>query len=412
MSFTIRRLRWTEPHLADIELPGGTMRLTRSLASGLTRRAGDPPGVFWGVGDRGPNIKPRDAASRYGLEHLRALAAHDGAKIMPLPQVGPTLARFRLTNDTIELEAALPLCTAAGDPIGGLPVPHGPHAEFEPIYDIDGIALPTGPNGADSEGIAALPNGDFWIAEEYGPSLLRLTPDGAVHERWVPQGTEQGFAGADYPVGAVLPALAAARKLNREFEAIAASPDGAVLTLAFQSPLAHPDRMAHETSNLVRIWQLDGHTGGLLREFAYPLDPPENFRRDAECDAVASAEIKVSEIILLGERDLLVLERISRSTRLYQVSLDPALALPPALGDSATRPTLEQFAHSAWPAAGIEPLVKTLVLDTDLHPEVCADLEGMVLLAPDHLLLASDSDFGIEGAETEFWLVQFDEPLG
>jgi len=408
---SIRRLGWSDAHLADIALPGGVMRLTRSLASGLARCAGDPPGTFWGVGDRGPNIKPDDAADRYGLEHLRPLGAHDGAKIMPLPGAGPALARFRRDGDAISLEAATPLHSASGKPIGGLPVPHGPHAEFEPIYGLDGAALPTGPDGADSEGIAAQADGSFWISEEYGPSLLRVSPDGTVRERWVPEGLTESFAGASYPVRALLPALAAARKLNRGFEAIAVSDDGAVITLAFQSPLAHPDRAAHEASTLLRIWQLDGASGALLAEYAYPLDPPESFRRDADLGEVVNADIKVSELLLLGGGDVLVLERVTKSTKLYRVRLDPAHALPAALSQLETRPTLEQLGAANWATAGVIPLAKTLVFDTDQHPEIPGDLEGMVLLAPDELLLSNDSDFGIEGAETEFWLVKFAQPL-
>lgn len=69
-------------------MPKGTMRLTRSLTSGLARCAADPADVFWGVGDRGPNIKPKAAVGRYGLDALKDAAALDGAKVMPLPQEG------------------------------------------------------------------------------------------------------------------------------------------------------------------------------------------------------------------------------------------------------------------------------------------------------------------------------------
>jgi hypothetical protein len=55
--------------------------------------------------------------------------------------------------------------------------------------------------------------------------------------------------------------------------------------------------------------------------------------------------------------------------------------------------------------------VKTLLLDTDVHPAVGADLEGLVLLAPDELLLVSDNDFGVEGAETGFWRIRFPRPV-
>jgi Esterase-like activity of phytase len=171
MHSSIKRLNWSDAHLADIKLPTGTMRLTRSLASGLCQSPLDAPDIFWGVGDRGPNIKPGSAADKYGTEHLRALAEIDGAKIMPLPATGPALARFRLSGDTVVLEAVVEITDANGTGISGLPVPYGPHAEFEPVYDLAGAPLPTDPNGADSEGIAAMPDGSFWIAEEYGPSL-------------------------------------------------------------------------------------------------------------------------------------------------------------------------------------------------------------------------------------------------
>jgi hypothetical protein len=56
-------------------------------------------------------------------------------------------------------------------------------------------------------------------------------------------------------------------------------------------------------------------------------------------------------------------------------------------------------------------LNKVLVFDSDHHPEVSADLEGMTLLDERTLLLVNDNDFGIEGAETAFWRVEFGEAI-
>lgn len=408
----IDRLIWSDAHLADIALPTGTMRLTRSLASGLTRSPLDPPGIFWGVGDRGPNIKPGDAAALYGVVEVQHLAAIDGAKIMPLPDTGPALARFRVRGDAVELEAAVELTGASGRAIGGLPVPYSPHAEREPVFDLSGAPLPTEPNGADSEGVAALPDGTFWIAEEYGPSLLRVDRGGQVLMRWVPAGTAACFAGADYQVIEALPALAAARKLNRGFEGVAVSDDGAQLFVAFQSPLAHPDREAHDDSRHVRIWQLDGASGALTAEYIYPLDDPASFRRDCSAGRVRRNDIKISELIWTGDGALLMLERVTQSTKIYRVRIDPANAAPAALSDPAIRPTLEQMSRKDAGRAGLPLLDKQLILSTDDWPEICSDLEGMILLAPDELLLSNDSDFGIEGAETMFWRVRFDGAVG
>lgn len=409
MPHTITRLNWSDPHLADIELPRGTMILTRSLASGLCQSPLDPPDTFWGVGDRGPNIKPRTLIKKYGVETITDLVAIDGAKIMPLPASGPAIGKFKIQGDTIELLAVFDLTGPDGQSIGGLPVPDGPHAETEPVYDLTGQRLATNPNGADSEGIAALPDGGFWIAEEYGPSLLKCDGVGRVILRWVPKGTAHCFAGASYPIIDVLPVLASARKLNRGFEAIATSLDGKKLYVAFQSPLAHPDRAAHETSRHVRIWELDGATGDLIAEYIYPLDEPDTFLRDAGWGKVERSDIKISEIVLTPEGDLLVLERISDTTKIYAVKLTPDKIAPVALCDPATRPTLEQMSRKDIGRAQIPTLTKTLILSTDDHPQISPDLEGMLLLSSGHLLLANDSDFGIEGVETVFWLVELEQ---
>ncbi|MGB7655944.1 MAG: esterase-like activity of phytase family protein [Novosphingobium sp.] len=383
------------------------MRLTRSLASGLTRAAGDDPGVFWGVGDRGANISPADGASRFGIAGLHDLAGIDGAKVMPWLAVGPALARLRLQGNRIELEALHDLADSTGTPIGGLPVAGAAHAEHEPVFDLAGRPLGPSPGGADSEGIAALPDGTFWIAEEYGPSLLRVSRTGTVIERWVPRGMAQLFAGAGYPVRAVLPAIAAARKLNRGFEGIAASVDGSVLYVALQSPLAHPDRAAHRRSDLVRIWELDAADGTLLGEHVYPLDPPESFRRDVAAGAVRTDDVKVAELQLDSAGGLLVMERVTQTTKIYRTRLSPGNRAPAALSDPDTRPTLEQRTRADLVATRVPLLEKTLILSSDDHPELCADLEGMVLLGERQLLLANDSDYGVEGAETQFFLAEW-----
>jgi Esterase-like activity of phytase len=399
----VDRLDWTDPLLAELAMPIGTMRLTRSLTSGLT--LGATPGEFWGVGDRGPNIKPAAAMARYGLTALAEHAATDGAKVMPLPSAGPALARFRIAGSRVELMEAAPLRTPAGTAISGLPLPL-PEQESEPALALDGAALGCNADGADTEGIALRPDGKLWIAEEYGPSLLLARPDGMTEARHVPLGTARYFAGSGIPIVESLPALALSRKLNRGFEALALSPDGSLLYAAFQSPLSHPDRAAHEAGDVVRLWALDAQSGTLIAEYAYPLGRPKDFHRDRAEGKVRPDDIKVSELTMLDDGSLLVLERVTLSTHIYRVRPQPDYALDPEWRDPARRPTLEQVG-----AAGVPALVKQLVFSTDDHPEVGGDLEGMILLAPDQLLLASDSDYGTEGAETGFWRVTFEEPL-
>jgi hypothetical protein len=327
---------------------------------------------------------------------------------MPRLDLGPAIAELRVSGDSVELVRVIRLTDGAGRGVPGVPMAESAHAVAEPAFDLAGDRLEPQPGGADSEGLAALADGGFWVGDEYGPSLLKLDQEGRVVLRWVPAGAARpGDLG--YPVLDLLPALAGRRQINRGFEAIAVSADERWLYIAFQSPLAHPNVEAHEAASHVRIWQVDAETGAVAHQFIYPLDPPESFRRDRAKGEFKRSDIKVSEIALVDEQGLLVLERGSETTKIYRARLDQDLAAPPEHLELATRPTLEEL--SADGNLGMPMLEKELLLSTDDFPEVTADLEGMVLLSASELLLVNDNDFGIEGAETSFWRITFDAPL-
>ncbi|HEX8124781.1 MAG TPA: esterase-like activity of phytase family protein [Allosphingosinicella sp.] len=406
MSWTVERLDWTDEPLGEIDLPKGKMRFRSGFGSGLSRRQGDPPGVVWAVGDRGPNIKVETAVELYGLDRLRGLAGETGAKIMPRLDLGPAIAQLRVAGGRVELLRSFPICGPDGRPVSGLPVPGGPHTRHEPAFDLDGRKLQPDPSGLDTEGLAALPDGGFWVSDEFGPSLVRLDGEGRVIIRLVPEGA--GLQGAGHPVEERLPAIAARRQINRGFEALALSPDGSRLFVAFQSPLAHPDEKAHAQARHVRLWRLDRGTGEVAAEYLYPLDPPETFERDRAKGPFERSDLKVSELCWVGDDSLLVLERGSETTKIYKVTPADDLALPRGHLDQSTRPTVEEL--SAGEIA-LPVLAKQLLFSSDDAPEVGADLEGMAILSPFELLLVSDNDFGVEGAETGFWRVRFDQPL-
>ena len=408
IALTAKQLAWSDELLGVIDLPAGRMELRSSFGSGLTRRADDPPGIVWGVGDRGPNIKPKTLVKLYGVERMRALLDRPGAKVMPRPDLGPQIARLRVIGDHVELVASHRLGDARGMPVSGLPIPGGEQARREPVFDLDGRELDPDPSGFDTEGIAATSDGGFWIGDEFGPSLVQVDGEGRILARILPEGVD--LAGAPYPVRHALPAIAARRHLNRGFEALALSPDGKWLFLAFQSPLAHPDEAAHKKARHVRLWRLDAATLAVAAQYLYPLDPPEAFRRDLAIGPVDRSDIKVSELAWVGEDELLVLERVSHSSKIYRVRLDGETALPGPHLDLRTRPTLEELS-AANRLSHLKALGKRLVFDSDDAEQVPPDLEGMVVLSPTELLLVNDNDFGVEGAETRFWKITFNRPI-
>jgi hypothetical protein len=405
------RLSYVDERLAELDLPGGRLVVTRGLGSGLAGGGAGDPETLWSVGDRGPNLKVAIAVDRYGVAGLAPLRVIDGAKILPCPDIGPAISELRLSGDHIALVRSLAIRGRSGRPISGLPPLYGASEEIEPAFGIDGTPLPPDPSGADTEGIAVAPDGDFWIGDEYGPSLLQVAPDGTVRRRLVPAGTESWFAGADYPIEATLPAIAQFRRLNRGFEGLALSPDGAWLYLAFQSPLAHPDAAAHRRGRHVRIWKLATATGTVDAQFVYPLDRPKSFRRDGAQGDIDRSDVKLSEMAMLEDDRLILLERGSLTTKLYAVRLDADRAIDPIHLDAATRPTIEQMSADGDLDRHVPILAKRLIVSTDDHPEIDGDMEGVALLTSRSLILVNDNDFGIEGTRTRFWRLDFDGDL-
>jgi hypothetical protein len=406
MSETARatRLSFEDQRLGKICFPKRPLHIRRGLGSGLALGA---DGRLFAVGDRGPNLKVKLAAERYGLDHLRDVAGGEKAKVMPALEVGPAIVELSLEGDRVSIVAVLPLRDGSGAAVSGLPTPGSANCVLEPALAPDGRRLAADPAGIDSEGLAVTRDGAFWVGDEYGPSLLRICAGGTIERRLVPEGC--GVDGAPFPVEPVLPRIAAKRHVNRGFEAIALSGDEQKLHLASQSPLAFPDPETHERACHCRLWTVDLASGAAVAQYLYPLDPPESFRRDAAEGKVRRSDVKVSEMVALSDSRLLVLERISHTTKLYVVELTAAAALAPEELEMERRPSIEE--RSAAGKLDLPVLEKRLVLTTDELPQVCKDMEGMVVLGGRTLLLVNDNDFGIEDAETEFWRIQLAQPL-
>ncbi len=323
------------------------------------------------MSDRGANIKMKAAVRDFGLDHFKTHKHIKGLKVIPRPDLGPTIVELKKVGDRIELVHAFPLKTPSGRPLTGLPLPGAVEAGMEPAFSLDGAPLDPDPCGADTEAIAALSDGTFLVAEEYGPSVMKVAADGTVTARWTPHGSTLQ---TDPPATACLPAMAGRRRQNRGLEAMAVSPDEKRLHLVLQSPIEGETRL--------RFWTVDIETGVLVAEHFYDFDNHNFFARDAAAGEVFADDLKVCEIACLGEGVLLVLERISATAKIYRVDLN----------------------------AGPD-LQKTLLFNTDYAPEVAPDLEGMAITSDRSLLLVTDNDFGTEGVATRFYEIVFNAPF-
>ncbi|KAF0109944.1 MAG: Uncharacterized protein FD163_866 [Hyphomonadaceae bacterium] len=405
---TVSKLIYVDEELARMPLPNGEMKITRGIGSGLCKRQNGENNRFWSIGDRGPNFKPSFAFENLGLSHFKKFLGSEGVKIMPFPHIGPAISEFVVETNRITCVRTFSIKDLNGEAISGLPSNQN---SGETAVDMDGNPIDTLATGMDSEGIAAMNDGTFWIADEYCPSLVQTNAQGNIIQRLIPIGLGHLFECVNYEIREVLPQISSKRQFNRGFEAITASIDEKWLYVAFQSPLAHPNETAHKNSKYVRIWKIDTETGEVAAQYLYKLDKALSFARDNELGKFKNSDIKISELVTISKDRLLVLERGSATSKFYTVSLSKKYELDEKHLNIATTPTIEQLIRSELKTQKIETVPKSLVFSTDDYPQIDADLEGVLLLSPNTLLVVNDNDFGVEGKTTQFWKIELTNDL-
>ncbi|HVX47237.1 MAG TPA: esterase-like activity of phytase family protein [Mycobacteriales bacterium] len=347
--------------------------------------------LFYGLTDRGPNVD-----------------APDGAKVEPLPEFQPAIGEFRLTGHKAVLLKRIGLQAADGTPYNGQVDPQATTGET--IEDRNGNPLPTSPNGYDPEGLVAMPDGTFWVSDEYGPFITHFDRTGRQIERLS-------------PFGGGLPAELAMRVPNKGMEGLTVTPDGRTLVGIMQSALQTPD-LTDKPGNVapLRIVTYDLKSRA-THEYLYLLDDPKD------------NDTAVSEITAVSNTDFIVDERDGdfepgAYKKLFSIDISSATDVGPhargtydaAKGGLLMGPkheSIEAFAgdhktatvQSDLRAAGIRPVTKSLRVDigrlvTGLDPTGAFfghdKVEGVASI--DHgrtLVVSNDNDFGIDGVSND-----------
>lgn len=329
------------------------------------------PNRFYLLTDRGPNGKK------------------NGKRIFFLPDYQPAIGHFAVTADgRMNLLEKIPLVTAEGKAITGLPNPESYGATGEIAVDIKGHVLGTDPNGIDGEGLVVLPDGSFWVSDEYGPHLAHFTSDGRQLERISPRGMKSNTGRL------ALPAVFATRHPNRGMEGLALMPDGKTLVGIIQSTLYNPSKRTIINKTLTRIVTLDLKSGK-SHQYLYRQDKPNHSN---------------SELRMVDAHHFLVVERDRKmfganphvDKKIYLIDLAGARDVsgdPHAKnGRLINGKTLEELDWATLEKAGIMPVRKTLVVDLTKTRDYPHDkLEGMFFVSTGHKTLAilNDDDFSV-----------------
>jgi hypothetical protein len=352
------------PKLADFGLTLGSI--------GSDVYPAEAPDEYWMVTDRGPNGKMK-------------VAKHVKHRTMPVPGFDPSIVRVKADGGSMGIVQTIPLTTTDGRPVTGLPNSQ----RDERMYDNSGVrALPYNPAGVDTEAIVRTANGEFWLSDEYGPSVMKVSPEGKILARYVPRGTASPDAG--YPEFDTLPAILARRQDNRGIESLAISPDGQTLFAAMQSPLSVPTPAAGDISRSTRLIAFNTQTGQTTAEYVYGMEIVNSFDRRVGGD---QSEMKISGMSWYGPNELLVDERTDNVARLYRIIIDPSRnILGSRFDDPATSPSLEQ----SLPDGKFIPLDKVLAVDLPAKiPGMPGKIEGVAVRDPRTIVVTNDNDFGI-----------------
>jgi hypothetical protein len=351
--------------------------LLGGLGSDLYHIPGDPADIFYAITDRGPNndtVQP-DKSSGTGFV---------------VPTFSPLILKVQISGSEVKILETIAIKTKSGVGATGLPNIKG----YDAVpTDVKGITADTLYNlsGLDAEGIVKTANGDFWIVDEYAPSLAQLSSTGAIKARYVPA----GWKGNPTSFKAVksIPSLYLTRKANRGFEALALSPDGRNLFIGLQSPLLNPTRAIGDASLATRILRFDLRSKTFTGEFVF------GFEKVSIVDAKATrtSDLKLSALVALDSNTLLVQERTDNSFLLSTITIDDSANILGSKWDlPATSPSLESYT-GVGTNAEVEKLIaasnKQVVFNSTSIATMPGKIEGVAVIDANHIVVVNDNDF-------------------
>ncbi|OBG20902.1 3-phytase [Mycobacterium sp. 852002-51057_SCH5723018] len=349
---------------------------------------------IYALADRGPNVD----------------GPAPGEKVLPVPDFHLQIAKLKLTDGVATLEQIITLSGKDGAPLVGVGDPRA--STGESFVDLNGNRLAPSDHGLDSEGLVAMPDGTFWVSDEYGPFIVHFDASGKELERLSP------FDGS-------LPTELSLRAPNQGMEGLTVTPDGSTLVGIMQSALSTPGSVGSSKSvPVTRILTINLANRGDMHEYLYPLANPQQ------------TKVAVSEITAVSATTFLVDERDDEpapkgNKKIYLADISGATDVGPrstvpgasyradAGGLLINGVPIETFVGIATDAAatdklkgaGITPATKTLKLDLgelvrSLSPN--GDffghdkIEGVLSRdGGNTLILANDSDFGLAGLASD-----------
>jgi hypothetical protein len=235
----------------------------------------------------------------------------------------------------------------------------------------------------DPEGLVRAPNGNFFVADEYGPRVAEFKADGTwIRDLVTPANLQPRNSSGQLEyvlgrqTGSVPNGVATGRQDNRGFEGLAITPDGKTLVGIMQDPLVNEGLTGTTAdgrfSQNLRIVAFDIATGQAKGQYAYQLESLSTINSRLPTGQTFTnnnsqgRNIGVSSITAINNNEFVVLERDNRgvgiddptgatqsgSKRLYTINLA-----------GATDITNVSLAGTNTLPSGVVPVNKALYYD-------------------------------------------------
>jgi hypothetical protein len=271
-----------------------------------TKTADGFQGTFFLLPDRGYNVT--------GTTDFRARLYKLSIAFKPLEDPSKVPADARQSSVKATLADTMLLTDAAGQSMTGLdPVEGGIRRAANGFPDMPEAS--TGRISLDAESLVLMPDGTFFIGDEYGPYVYRFSAEGRLlsairpPDAFIPtRGGKDHFSSNNAGPGAPAPKPEnpeTGRQNNQGFEGLSLTPDGKYLVAILQSATRQDGGNAPETRQHTRILYYDianVTAPKLVREHVVPLPVFKN----AEGKVRVAAQ---SELLALDETRFLLLSR-------------------------------------------------------------------------------------------------------
>jgi len=340
--------------------PGGGSRC-------LSEREANSGYSLLGLSDRGPNADAPDVFDGAGVSR--------GSKSFLAADFAPQLVTIDVNSQRGgRVRKLVPLRSGDTRAVGLPPLSLTTELALSESLSI----LPSSSAGIDPEGLDFDAQGNVWLCEEYGPSLLRVKPEtGEIMARLTP--------------GSGLPHVLANRQVNRGCEGVAVTPSGKVYGI-LQSTMDVAGQ-TKASAQFIRVFEYDPRTQK-NRLFGYPHDVGEY---------KSSADAKMGDLLALGDTRFLTIEEGKDEhgklrNIVYEFDLSGASDLSGVVLASGSNKGKElEFASSAELTSQVRLAVKTRVLDLRAYGYEAEKAEGLALLDERTLVVINDNDFGAGG---------------